>query len=321
MAALRGETVGPRAALVLAAQLRHEENAVDSFVAESLRLAREFDWDYLKPQSRAQVLRRGAGVHLPGLGRESHAVHAHALAVRRGRPICAGCSRRARRPVRSGEQLEGVATPFAPSSAAIPHHLDGVRADDGGAVSAWPAAWIRRSGSPARSRRRSSPRWTPSPTRWRSTRAWRWTRAPMGSSTRPTSHRSGLLSAERSAAASSGPMICGPVRRRGGPVQRAPRVRRWRALRRVRRLPGPGLLVGAGRRQSVPAAGASPDGSGGDGRIAGQARDRDADAGGDRRAHTRRGARDERPMAAARPRLPRSTPTRPTRSCTRPAPR
>jgi uroporphyrinogen decarboxylase len=30
------------------------ENAVDTFVAETLRLARSFDWDYLKPQSRAQ---------------------------------------------------------------------------------------------------------------------------------------------------------------------------------------------------------------------------------------------------------------------------
>src|SRR5262245_46069218 len=30
------------------------ENTVDSFVAESLRLATTFGWDYLKPQSRAQ---------------------------------------------------------------------------------------------------------------------------------------------------------------------------------------------------------------------------------------------------------------------------
>jgi uroporphyrinogen decarboxylase len=53
MAALHGEAVDH---VPLSFWLHNfaAENAVDSFVAESLRLARELDWDYLKPQSRAQ---------------------------------------------------------------------------------------------------------------------------------------------------------------------------------------------------------------------------------------------------------------------------
>ena len=44
------------------------ENAVDSFVAETLRLARTFDWDYLKPQSRAQCFAEVWGLRFEGSG-------------------------------------------------------------------------------------------------------------------------------------------------------------------------------------------------------------------------------------------------------------
>jgi uroporphyrinogen decarboxylase len=60
MAALRGETVD-RVPLSFWLHNFATENAVDSFVAESLRLAREFDWDYLKPQSRAQCFAEAWG--------------------------------------------------------------------------------------------------------------------------------------------------------------------------------------------------------------------------------------------------------------------
>jgi uroporphyrinogen decarboxylase len=61
MAALRGEAVD-RVPLSFWLHNFATENAVDSFVAESLRLAREFDWDYLKPQSRAQCFAEAWGL-------------------------------------------------------------------------------------------------------------------------------------------------------------------------------------------------------------------------------------------------------------------
>ena len=60
MAALRGEVVD-RVPLSFWLHNFATENAVDSFVAETLRLAREFDWDYLKPQSRAQCFAEAWG--------------------------------------------------------------------------------------------------------------------------------------------------------------------------------------------------------------------------------------------------------------------
>src|SRR6185295_5787260 len=60
MAALRGEPVD-RVPLSFWLHNFTAENAVDSFVAESLRLARELDWDYLKPQSRAQCFAEAWG--------------------------------------------------------------------------------------------------------------------------------------------------------------------------------------------------------------------------------------------------------------------
>ena len=60
MAALRGEAVD-RVPLSFWLHNFATENAVDTFVAETLRLAREFDWDYLKPQSRAQCFAEAWG--------------------------------------------------------------------------------------------------------------------------------------------------------------------------------------------------------------------------------------------------------------------
>jgi uroporphyrinogen decarboxylase len=61
MAALRGEPVDRPP---LSFWLHHfaAENAPDTFVAESLRLATTFGWDYLKPQSRAQCFAEAWGL-------------------------------------------------------------------------------------------------------------------------------------------------------------------------------------------------------------------------------------------------------------------
>jgi len=61
MAALRGEAVDR---VPLSFWMHHfvAENSVEGFVAESLRLARTFGWDYLKPQSRAQCFAEAWGL-------------------------------------------------------------------------------------------------------------------------------------------------------------------------------------------------------------------------------------------------------------------
>ena len=61
MAALRGEVVDR---VPLSFWMHHfvAENSVEGFVAESLRLARAFGWDYLKPQSRAQCFAEAWGL-------------------------------------------------------------------------------------------------------------------------------------------------------------------------------------------------------------------------------------------------------------------
>ena len=61
MAALRGEAVDR---VPLSFWMHHfvAENSVEGFVAESLRLARAFGWDYLKPQSRAQCFAEAWGL-------------------------------------------------------------------------------------------------------------------------------------------------------------------------------------------------------------------------------------------------------------------
>src|SRR6266478_4742713 len=53
MAALRGAPVD-RVPVSLWLHNFATENSADTLAAESLRLARRFDWDFLKPQSRAQ---------------------------------------------------------------------------------------------------------------------------------------------------------------------------------------------------------------------------------------------------------------------------
>lgn len=66
-AALRGEAVD-RAPLSFWMHNFATENAVGAFVAESLRLAKEFGWDYLKPQSRAQCFAEAWGLRYRASG-------------------------------------------------------------------------------------------------------------------------------------------------------------------------------------------------------------------------------------------------------------
>jgi uroporphyrinogen decarboxylase len=61
LAALRGEPVD-RVPLAFWLHDFAAENDVGTFVAESLRLARTFGWDYLKPQSRAQCFAEAWGL-------------------------------------------------------------------------------------------------------------------------------------------------------------------------------------------------------------------------------------------------------------------
>ena len=61
MAALRGEAVD-RVPLSFWMHNFVAENSVEGFVAEALRLARAFGWDYLKPQSRAQCFAEAWGL-------------------------------------------------------------------------------------------------------------------------------------------------------------------------------------------------------------------------------------------------------------------
>jgi uroporphyrinogen decarboxylase len=106
MAALRGEPVDR---VPLSFWMHHfaAENTVKGFVAESLRLAREFGWDYLKPQSRAQCFAEAWGLrYQPSAERavpytRTHAPCADAAALRRLAPAdpAAGAL---------GEQLEAL---------------------------------------------------------------------------------------------------------------------------------------------------------------------------------------------------------------------
>jgi uroporphyrinogen decarboxylase len=106
MAALRGDAVD-RVPLAFWLHNFAAENAIDSFVAESLRLAREFDWDYLKPQSRAQCFAEAWGFRFQPSGERAtpftptHAPCAGAAELSRLQP--AGPSAGA-----LGEQLEAL---------------------------------------------------------------------------------------------------------------------------------------------------------------------------------------------------------------------
>jgi uroporphyrinogen decarboxylase len=106
MAALRGEAVD-RVPLAFWMHNFAAENSVKEFVAESLRLARTFGWDYLKPQSRAQCFAEAWGLRYQASGERAvqytrtHAPCADAAALRRLTPAdpAAGAL---------GEQLEAL---------------------------------------------------------------------------------------------------------------------------------------------------------------------------------------------------------------------
>ena len=91
MAALRGEPVD-RVPLSFWMHNFAAENSVKEFVAETLRLAREFGWDYLKPQSRAQCFAEAWGLRYLASGERAvpytrtHAPCADAASLRRLQP-------------------------------------------------------------------------------------------------------------------------------------------------------------------------------------------------------------------------------------------
>ncbi len=91
MAALRGEPVD-RVPLAFWLHNFVAENSVTELVAESLRLAREFGWDYLKPQSRAQCFAEAWGLRYQASSdraaqyTRTHAPCADAAALRRLAP-------------------------------------------------------------------------------------------------------------------------------------------------------------------------------------------------------------------------------------------
>jgi uroporphyrinogen decarboxylase len=70
MAALRGEPVD-RVPLSFWMHNFAAENTLEDFVAESVRLARLFDWDYLKPQSRAQCFAEAWGLRYQAFGQRA----------------------------------------------------------------------------------------------------------------------------------------------------------------------------------------------------------------------------------------------------------
>ena len=91
LAAVRGEAVDR---VPLSFWMHHftAENSVKDFVAETLRLAREFGWDYLKPQSRAQCFAEAWGLRYQPSGERAvpytrtHAPCADAAGLRRLQP-------------------------------------------------------------------------------------------------------------------------------------------------------------------------------------------------------------------------------------------
>jgi uroporphyrinogen decarboxylase len=112
MAALRGEVVD-RVPLSFWMHNFVAENSVDAFVAESLRLARAFGWDYLKPQSRAQCFAEAWGLQYRASGERAvaytrtHAPCADAAGLRSLKPAepaagALGEQLRALRQIRAG---------------------------------------------------------------------------------------------------------------------------------------------------------------------------------------------------------------------------
>jgi uroporphyrinogen decarboxylase len=112
MAALRGEAVDR---VPLSFWMHHfvAENSVEGFVAESLRLARAFGWDYLKPQSRAPCFAEAWGLQYRASGERAvaytrtHAPCADAAGLRSLKPAepaagALGEQLRALRQIRAG---------------------------------------------------------------------------------------------------------------------------------------------------------------------------------------------------------------------------
>lgn len=136
LAALRGEPVDR---VPLSFWMHHfaAENAVDTFVAESLRLAGTFGWDYLKPQSRAQCFAEAWGLRYQASGERAvpytrtHAPCADAAALRRLTPAdpaagALGQQLEALRQIRAGVGLETpiIWTVFSPMMV-VPYLLPG----------------------------------------------------------------------------------------------------------------------------------------------------------------------------------------------------
>jgi hypothetical protein len=72
------------------------ENSARGLAAETLRLARTFDWDYLKPPVARAVLRGDVGSHVSSVDRTCDTVHDQATSgAERRRPHapCAGSER------------------------------------------------------------------------------------------------------------------------------------------------------------------------------------------------------------------------------------
>ena len=76
LAALRGAPVD-RVPLAFWLHDFAAENDVASFVAESLRLATTFGWDYLKPQSRAQCFAEAWGLRYAASNARAAAALSH----------------------------------------------------------------------------------------------------------------------------------------------------------------------------------------------------------------------------------------------------
>jgi uroporphyrinogen decarboxylase len=121
LAALRGDPLD-RVPLAFWLHDFAAENAVESFVAESLRLARRFGWDYLKPQSRAQCFAEAWGLRYAASGER-------AVPYTRTYAPCTGAADLAR--------LE----PAAPAGGALAEQLEALRCIRAGVGPDTPILW------------------------------------------------------------------------------------------------------------------------------------------------------------------------------------
>ena len=179
----------PAPARVLAAQLRHRELGRGASPTRPCACTETFDWDFLKPQSRAQCFAEMWGLTLRALGRAGAAIHGDARAGRRRRRPRPARRRPIPRSGALGEQLEALRliraavgpdvpiiwTVFSPLMI-LPMLVRGGREQ---------ALGLLRSDARARSSAPST-RWR---TRSRSTRGAASPPAPTASSTRPTWRR------------------------------------------------------------------------------------------------------------------------------------